>query len=93
MPDQVPLPPAEPIKAKAERKVSIKLLNDVWIENPDTHEIERVRTNIQVLDENGNPAVDKKTKAPITTQVVVEIPVSVAKMLIDQGKAERMDPL
>jgi hypothetical protein len=93
MPDQIPTPPAELPKAKAERKVSIKLLNDVWIENPDTHEIERVRTNIPVLDENGNQAVDKKTKAPVTTQIVVEIPVSIAKMLIEQGKAERMDPL
>lgn len=85
-------------RTDGERKVKIKLLNDVWIEDP-THEdagkdgIRRVKTNIPVLNEDGSQKIDPKTKAPITTHSVVDLPLSVAKMMIDAGKAERMDPL
>ena len=89
----IPTPDAAP-KPKAERKVQVKLLHDVWIANPDVESgIERIRTNIPVLDENGNMTVDPKSKALVTTQSIVDLPVSVAKLMIDQGKAVRMDPL
>lgn len=88
----------EKTEPAAERKVSVKLLNDVWISDPghpdaDTDGIRRIRTNIPVKDEDGNIMVDKKSKSIIATQVIAELPVSIAKLMIDAGKAERMDPL
>ena len=93
-------PGPQPIKAEpaAERRVSVKLLNDVWISDPSHAEagpdgIRRVMTNIPVKDDLGNIMVDKKTKSLITTQTITDLPVSIAKIMIDAGKAERMDPL
>jgi hypothetical protein len=80
-----------------EREVEVKLLHDVWIEgiDPDTGQkgVVRIRTNTPVLDENGNIKVDPKSKAPILIQEIRKLPVSVAQMLVDQKKAERVDAL
>ena len=80
-----------------EKTIPVLLLNDVWIQTGEDAKgqpiIERVTTNTPVLDENGFPKVDKKSKAPIVTQEVRNLPISVAKMLIEQGKAHRRDPL
>ena len=89
-----PVAPAEPSK---EREVSVELLSDVWVSD-DTHEdsvggIRRIRTNLPVLDENGNPKIDKATKTMIVTHATASLPVSLAKKLIDSGKAKRADPL
>ena len=96
-PNTLTLPADKPAQVESERKVEVTLLHDVWIEDKDHEEsvngIRRVRTNIPVLDENGNPTVDKKTKSPITNTVNVALPVSIAKKLIDAGKALRADPL
>ena len=85
-----PVPAAPPV----ERKVSVKLLHDVWISNPDVPGgIERIMTNIPVLDDMGNIKIDPKSKTVISTQSIVDLPLSVAKKMIDEGKAVRMDPL
>ncbi|MEQ1519723.1 MAG: hypothetical protein ABL936_00460 [Aestuariivirga sp.] len=81
-----------------ERRVSLKLFNDVWIKDPKHPDatpdgIRRVRTNIVSLDDDGNPLIDKKTRNFVSTQIVADIPLSVAKKLIEDKKAERMDPL
>lgn len=82
---------------EAERKVEVILKHDVWVEdkdNPDSVEgILRIRTNIPVLDENGNPLVDRKSKTAVTTFTKAMLPVSLAKKLIAEGKVERADPL
>ena len=83
---------------EVERKISVELLHDVWISDPGHEEsdkdgIRRIRTNIPVLDEDGNPKIDRKTKSAVTTQVITELPISVAKTMIAAGKANRMDPL
>ena len=72
----------------AEKTVPVLLNNDVWLDDGT-----RVRTNIPVLDSNGNQKVDPVSRAPITEQVTVDLPVSIAKKLIAEGKAERRDPL
>lgn len=82
----------------AERRVSVKLLSDVWISDPGHSEsgpdgIRRVMTNIPIKDANGNIQVDPKSKTIVCTQSIVELPLSIAKKMIEAGKAERMDPL
>lgn len=88
-------PPAAP---ENERRVSVKLLNDVWIKDPGHPDagpdgVRRVRTNIVTLDDEGKPVVDRKTKNFVCTQIIADIPVSIAKALIAASKAERTDPL
>lgn len=83
---------------KKERTILVKLLNDVWISDPghpeaDAGGIRRIRTNTLVLDKEGKPQIDPKTKHYINTQEVVELPLSVVKQLLADKKAERMDPL
>lgn len=83
---------------KTERKVLVKLLNDVWIDDPGHPEagpdgIRRVRTNTLILDAEGKPQLDPKTKMYICKQEEVELPLSVVKILLAAGKAERLDPL
>ena len=85
------------VKAESERKVDVILTHDVWIDAPDHPEsiegILRIRTNVPVLDPDGNPVVDKKSKTAVTTLTTASLPISVAKKLIDEGKAKRADPL
>jgi hypothetical protein len=80
-----------------EKTIPVLLRNDVWIETGKDAKgepiIERITTNTPVLDVDGNPRVDPKSKAPITMQEVRDLPISVAKMLIAAGKAERRDPM
>jgi len=88
----------ETTKPAAERRVAVKLLNDVWINDPGHPDatpdgIRRVRTNVVTLNEDGSQMVDKKTKSFVSTHVIAEIPVDIAKALIAAGKAERTDPL
>lgn len=83
---------------KGERKVLVKLLNDVWIDDPGHPEagpdgIRRVRTNTLILDTEGKPQLDPKTKNYICKQEEVELPLSVVKGLLATGKCERLDPL
>ena len=89
-------PAQEPAKTE-ERKIEVTLLSDVWIEDKDHEEsvegIRRLRTNIPELREDGGPMIDPKTKSIITKTVNVTLPLSVAKKLIAEGKAERADPL
>jgi hypothetical protein len=97
MPNKSAAPPAASEPA-AERRVPVKLLSDVWISEPGHADatpdgIRRIRTNIPVKDDLGNIKVDPKSKSIISTQSIVDLPVSIAKAMIDQGKAERMDPL
>ena len=83
-----------PAKEETERMVSVKLLHDVWIPNAaETGGSMRIRTNIPVLDDEGNPKIDRKSKSAVTTHTVAELPISIAKQMIDEGKALRMDPL
>lgn len=81
----------------AERMVEVELLNDVWVEDKDNPEsvggIRRIKTNVPVLDQDGNPMMNKATKTPITTLTKSSLPVSLAKKMIDAGKANRADPL
>lgn len=88
----------QPQGAKTERKVLVKLLNDVWIDDKDHPDadasgIRRVRTNTLILDAEGKPQLDPKTKMYICKQEEVELPISVVKVLLAAGKAERLDPL
>lgn len=93
------LPAADqPQDNKTERKVSVKLLNDVWIKDPGHPDagpdgIRRVRTNTLILDAEGKPQMDPKTKNYICKQEIVDLPLSVVKTLLAAGKCERMDPL
>ena len=76
----------------AEKKVPVKLLYDVW-----DHDGNHIKTNVKVLDEYGNPKVKLNAQGhPVeyeTEQVIVELPVSLAKALIAEKKAERADPM
>jgi hypothetical protein len=97
MPNKSATPPAA-VEPAAERRVSVKLLNDIWISEPGHPDagpdgIRRICTNIPVKDADGNIMVDKKSKSIVSTQTIADIPVSIAKAMIEQGKAERMDPL
>jgi len=97
-PNTLAMPGTQAAPEASERKVSVQLLYDVWINDPghedsDPTGIRRVRTNIPVLDDEGNPKIDRKTKSPVTTYSIVELPISIAKKMIDAGKANRMDPL
>lgn len=88
----------EPAKAEPEREVEVELLRDVWIDDPSHPEAEpggarRIRTNLQVLNEDGSPKVDKKTKTYVTYTVKAKLPVSLAKKLIASGAAVRADDL
>lgn len=90
--------PTAATEPQEERRVSLKLFNDVWIKDPKHPDagpdgVRRVRTNIVSLDEDGNPLIDKKSRNFVSTQIVADIPISVAKKLIEDKKAERMDPL
>jgi hypothetical protein len=80
-----------------EKTIPVLLKHDVWIETGKDAKgepiIERITTNTPVLDENGNPRVDPKSKAPITVQEIRDVPISIAKKLIAEGKAERRDPM
>lgn len=93
------MPETQPtlVSHQSERKVEVELLHDVWVEDRDHPEsvdgIRRIKTNIPVLDEDGNPKVDKKSKTAIVTLTKTLLPVSFAKKLIDSGKANRADPL
>lgn len=83
---------------KTERKVLVKLLNDVWVDDPGHPEagpdgIRRVRTNTLILDAEGKPQIDPKSKNYICKQEEVELPLSVVKTLLAAGKCERLDPL
>jgi hypothetical protein len=80
-----------------EKTIPVELLCDVWIqtgvdENGEAV-IERLTTNTPVLTETGAPAIDPKTKGPITTTETRMVPVSIAKKLLAEGKARRADPL
>lgn len=76
----------------AEKTVPVLLKNDVWIEDSNG-EVVRIRTNIPRLDQDGNLLVDRKSKTVVSDQIVTHLPVSIAKKLIAEGKAERADPL
>jgi hypothetical protein len=78
--------------ALPEKTIPVLLKHDVWLDDGLGGTV-RITTNTPVLDENGNPKVDPKSKAPVTVQEVRQIPISVAKKLIAEGKAERRDPM
>ena len=83
-----------PETPQAERTVKIKLLSDYWMQDPaNPKETIRLRTNTLILDDDGNPIVDRKTKNYMSKHECYDIPVSQARALIDAGKAERLDPL
>lgn len=85
---------ADPAPNTPEKTIPVLLKHDVWLDDgTGTGNTIRITTNTPVTDENGNPKVDPKSKAPITVQEIRNIPISVAKMLIAAGKAERRDPL
>ena len=74
--------------------VSVKLLHSVWVADPTAvGGARKIQTNIPVKDDEGNIMVDKKSKSIITTQTITDLPLSLAKKMIDEGKALRMDPL
>lgn len=79
--------PATPDAPPEKRKVKVKLLNDVW---PDGI---RICTNVPVIGEDGNVVVDQKTKQAVTTLTVVDLDIDLARKMIDNGTALRMDPL
>ena len=86
--------PGDKTIPEPERMVKIKLLHDYWIQDPNNpKETIRLRTNTLILDEDGNPIVDKKSKNYLSKHECYDIPVSQARVLIEAGKAERMDPL
>lgn len=80
--------PATPDAPPEKRKVKVKLLNDVWDENGV-----RICTNVPVIGEDGNVIVDQKTKHAVTTLTVVDLDIDLARKMIDNGTALRMDPL
>lgn len=73
---------------KIEKKTLVTLFNDFWDDNG-----ERIRTNIPVLDDSGNPKMDPKTKQPITRHVEVELPNRHVRTLVAAGKAQITVPL
>ena len=96
-PNTLTLPNKTAQAPETERMVEVELLSDVWIEDKNSSDsiggILRVRTNIPVLDEDGNPKINKASKSPMVTLSKVMLPVSMAKKLISEGKANRIDPL
>jgi len=93
-----PTAAAKPQAETKERRVSIKLFNDVWIDDPGHPEatpdgVRRIRTNIVRLNEDGSPQIDRKSRNYISDHTVADVPLSVAKKMLAEGKAERMDPL
>lgn len=85
-----PMPAPAPAPTQ-ERLVRVKLLHDVWLEaiDPETggKYVKRYTTNTPVLDDNGSPMVNKKTRAPIVTIEEYDLPVSIAQKLVDLEKA------
>ena len=73
---------------KAEKTVPVLLRHDVWLEDGT-----RVRTNIPRLDAEGNIQVERKSRTLLVDQVTVDLPISLAKKLIAEGKADRADPM
>ena len=96
-PNTLTLPNKTAQAPETERMVEVELLSDVWIDiakHPGVSDSDgRIRTNIPVLDEDGNPKINKASKSPVVTLSKVMLPVSMAKKLISEGKANRIDPL
>jgi hypothetical protein len=80
-----------------EKTVPAELLNDVWIQTGVDADgeaiIERLMTNTPVLNDDGSPMIDQKTKQPVTKTEIHQVPVSVAKKMFNNGTARRADPL
>ena len=93
----VPSTQAAPELPQAERMVEVELLHDVWVEDKEHPDsvggVLRIRTNVPVLDEDGNPKINKGSKTAVVTLTKAKLPISLAKKLIDAGKANRADPL
>ena len=82
-------PRGRPPKAKT---VPVLLYHDVWIDD-GTGTAVRLRTNIKKLDENGMPIFDAKKGDYVKEQVVHDLPLDIARVVIDSGKGARRDPL
>jgi hypothetical protein len=90
MSDTLSMPAQKPAKAKT---LDVEILYDVW--HPETGE--RIRTNVPVTDEFGNPEYNLdsngKPKSIKTTITKCALPAEFAKALMAAGKANRADPL
>ena len=97
MPSQQAALIPEQAASTEERKIEVELTHDVWVEDkthPDAENgVLRIRTNLPVLDDEGNPKIDKKSKTAIVTLARAMLPVSVAKKFIAEHKANRIDDL
>lgn len=69
-----------------EKNVKVELLADVWLDDGEGGTV-RVTTNTPEMDEAGRIKIDPKSLAPITKIELREVPFSVAKILVEQGKA------
>lgn len=82
-------PRGRPPKPKT---IPVKLYNDVWIDDGEGNPV-RLRTNIKKLDADGKPIFDAKKGDYIKEQVIHELPIDVAKIVLAEKKGERADPL
>ncbi|MGL4527344.1 MAG: hypothetical protein ACRCUC_10230 [Aestuariivirga sp.] len=77
-----------PIAPKTEKTVEVELLADVWLDDgTGTGGTIRVTTNTIQYDEDGRMKIDPKSLAPITVVEKRKIPASLAKSLVELGKA------
>lgn len=71
-----------------EKSVEVELLSDVWIDDgTGTGATLRVTTNLPVLTEEGLPKLNEK-REPIVKIMKRKLPGSIAKILVEQGKAK-----
>jgi hypothetical protein len=72
-----PTPAPKPVKT-----TRVTLLHDVWDQDGV-----RICTNLPVLNPDGAPVIDAKTKQPVTRMVEVDLINTLAKKLVEEGKA------
>ena len=89
IPSQAPV--AVPVVKKA-KTTPVKLFNDVWIADENDEPV-RLRTNIKKLNDDGSPVFDAKKGIYVTEQIIHELPIDVAKIVLAEKKGERADPL